>query len=865
MVTLFEISTDRVRLRWQGEFEPRGEPSAAVFAAAPAGEQTPAGTLRVIPRRPGVSPTVAPYGYPSYTAGPSFISEGPPLFEERAYHVLLSPTKPAKVELICRDPGIVATSTAGTSGELFTVVNFRGQVGYSHFEVWVDGAPEFDIEVEVFPTKIDYKSDYDAILAEISDFFTGLALEYLRATYRWGQPVRAPQPSDVEWLTILRQVIEQLEQALLRIARQPRRRLVRSEELIRVDKLRRVDGAVRRAVLQGKGRGRHVRIAGRAGVPHVREYIEARTPVESLDTPEHRWLKAQLEDIRSRVARLALEERRRLREPWYGKPQRSERIVAELEEIESRITSLLQLEPLAEARGEPPANFSSLLLQAAPGYREAYVTCLVLRLGLRIEGGPFRLSLRDISALYEYWCYLAIARLLARELGAQIKPKDLLRVTPRGLRVEVEAGKTTSLTLSGRGDAGDRPVTVSLTYHPAYDSPTGRQLPDVGLSISVDGWKQPFELILDAKYRLDTSREYIERHGTPGPPEDAVNVLHRYRDAILVLRDPGEGSAPPALRRPARSVILGIALFPFQDPAGEYQGHTFFKSLEKVGIGALPFLPSRQEYVAGFLRELLSQSGWSLADRVLDHHAAMERARWMAEASQAVLVAALHQGEDELEWIKKNRLYYVPLARLGKRKFSARWIAFSQGASGPGGQAGAVTHEAEVLAVDVKRRGEITTPWPPAHPEDLCVVYTLAEVQERPRPILLEHGMPRYRWASRLSLSRAREGSQLYLETEPEWRLYDELKAKGIEFRLRAGHPEVPDPDDPRGRAVFEVGPWGILYAGAAGFRMVKDGHVVYEPFVDRVIERLGGETEWSNLAVRGTRKRSTGPKSSRW
>src|SRR5690606_8150097 len=83
-------------------------------------------------------------------------------------------------------------------------------------------------------------------------------------------------------------VIEQLEQALLRIARQPRRRLVRSEELIRVDKLRRVDGAVRRAVLQGKGRGRYVRIAGRAGVPHVREYIEARTPVESLDTPEHR-------------------------------------------------------------------------------------------------------------------------------------------------------------------------------------------------------------------------------------------------------------------------------------------------------------------------------------------------------------------------------------------------------------------------------------------------------------------------------------------------------------------------------------------------------------------------------------------------
>lgn len=272
-------------------------------------------------------------------------------------------------------------------------------------------------------------------------------------------------------------------------------------------------------------------------------------------------------------------------------------------------------------------------------------------------------------------------------------------MTTRGLRVEV-AGETTSVTLPGRGGAGDRPVTVSLTYHPAYDSPTGRQLPGVGLSIFVEGWKQPFE----------------------------------------------------------------VALFPFQDLAGEYRGHTFFESLEKVGIGgALPFLPSRQEHVASFLRELLSQSGWSLADRVLDHRIGMGRARWMAETSQAALVVGLRRGENELEWIKKNRLYYVPLARLGKRKFSARWIAFSQEVSGPGGQAGAVTHEAEVLAADVKRRGEIETLWAPAHPKDLCVVYTLAEVQERPRPIPLERGMPRYRWASRLSLRRAREGSQRYL------------------------------------------------------------------------------------------------------
>lgn len=145
----------------------------------------------------------------------------------------------------------------------------------------------------------------------------------------------------------------------------------------------------------------------------------------------------------------------------------------------------------------------------------------------------------------------------------------------------------------------------------------------------------------------------------------------------------------------------------------------------------------------------------------------------------------------------------------------------------------------EPASVDVKPRGAIKTPWVPSRPDELCVVYTLSEVRAREHPIPIYHGMRWFRWASRLSLSRAREGSELYLETEPEWRLYDELKAKGITFCLRPDDPKVPDPDDPRGRAVFEVGTWRIRYAGAAGFRMVSGKTTVYEPSVKRVIERI--------------------------
>src|SRR5690606_21990140 len=126
------------------------------------------------------------------------------------------------------DPTIITSSSQSPRGDLMATVNFRRQVGYSRFEVVVDNIPELEFEVEVFPTKIDYKSDYDAMVAEISAFYRGLVLEYMRGTFRLGQVVRVPDPSHIEWLTILKEVLDQLERALRHIAHQPRRRLTRT-------------------------------------------------------------------------------------------------------------------------------------------------------------------------------------------------------------------------------------------------------------------------------------------------------------------------------------------------------------------------------------------------------------------------------------------------------------------------------------------------------------------------------------------------------------------------------------------------------------------------------------------------------------
>jgi hypothetical protein len=45
--------------------------------------------------------------------------------------------------------------------------------------------------------------------------------------------------------------------------------------------------------------------------------------------------------------------------------------------------------------------------------------------------------------------------------------------------------------------------------------------------------------------------------------------------------------------------------------------------------------------------------------------------------------------------------------------------------------------------------------------------------------------------------------SELYLETEAERRLWEELRQAGITFTTKAGQAASIDPDDPRGRTTF--------------------------------------------------------------
>ena len=59
------------------------------------------------------------------------------------------------------------------------------------------------------------------------------------------------------------------------------------------------------------------------------------------------------------------------------------------------------------------------------------------------------------------------------------------------------------------------------------------------LAIEKKGKNYQYQYIFDAKYRIDFAEtsHYKRKYGTPGPMEEDINTMHRYRDALVVEQE----------------------------------------------------------------------------------------------------------------------------------------------------------------------------------------------------------------------------------------------------------------------------------------------------------------------------------------
>lgn len=481
-----------------------------------------------------------------------------------------------------RSGGEAGDTLLFADGELFGSLNFHNQVGLADFELsyarGVDGREgTLRFTTEVLSYKLDYRSDLKTIVADIEREYALLCSSFLKDTYLSARQ-RAGESCSLVWWHIFKSCYGEIVRAARLIMARPKRRLRRAAAFERVERI---------AFLPPELEGEYSVFRHSPGHTYRTE-----AQVSTHDTVENRFLKYALTEMARRFAMVKDHIMTAMR---WDDPSRVDNSLCDMERDLAALTRAPFFRGVGAFRGFVQDN---LALKQASGYRVIFARWIELMQGYELEEGVRKLEVKDISDLYEIWCF--------------VKVKNIVEETLRNLRKEhrtVADGKVIGKDFIPRLAHGggvsfvdaDGVEFASLCYNAGSGTTRGEvggviagtrsfttaQRPDIVLRLSKsgeDGMKCTY--LFDAKYRIDDSRT---PHGDDVPPEDAINQMHRYRDAIYYT---GQGDDRRHIKR---EVIAGYVLFPgivapgaWEATSGEYP---FSKSGRLIGIGAFPLRP----------------------------------------------------------------------------------------------------------------------------------------------------------------------------------------------------------------------------------------------------------------------------------
>lgn len=508
------------------------------------------------------------------------ITHYPILFENETYDVYIS--SPQSVSVQC-DAGVFLHVRDNYVEGGITLHHYRlslgSDVGLLEFQLRSGSQPVCDIKLEVFPRKLSYHDDLAEMIADISAISHSVVFDLVARTSLASSPHRASKPSDAEWLAVARTVFSRLVATVDLIATAPHRAYTAEYQRERLDRAKRIRATdFIRAIRAPKGETVLTPLGVRLPLR-----VPQKTHSASFNTPPNhflRWLLRELE-ARARMAENSFRDDaadtesapptwRRVREQW----------TVFLREVQREVSRCEDYDFIARADARMPDQYSSVL-EWDPLYSRAYQLGLTLLRGMRADlVGDFGIGAKTIWLLYEYWCFVAIVQLLQEQ--HTLTQLTAIRVDQRGSRVVIAKGEQAAAEFV-RKDTGAR---LRIVYNRMFPTPTIAQRPDAIVQIETRDAVHVF----DAKYRLAFDDDYVRQYGGIGPMTDDINTMHRYRDAIVN-------------QSLSRMVDSACVLFPGMEEG--YQRHRFYQSLETVGVGGLPFLPSSKTLVRRHLSQVV--------------------------------------------------------------------------------------------------------------------------------------------------------------------------------------------------------------------------------------------------------------------
>lgn len=723
----------------------------------------------------------------------------PLFYEQQSYELVVEGLEPGVLGLEHASRAIRESVTpVGSHRNLLTgIVNFGSDIGYSDFVLTVDGQKALKLRLEVFPGKISYRRDYQAIVEDVTREVYGLVFDFLKTTYQnFGLSDRR-NPSRVEFFSILCEIFDRFLKALDQIIRQPQHVLQGTHRMLPGYRVKRTDRTTMHWVENHPDRVqfRHGKL--------LADRLPALEKQVTVDTRENQLTVFLVQTV---IRKLQEFEQKYLLLLRQADPEMVKKLDGMLGKLRQRVKNSF----MDRLEGRPRTIGLSLVFMMAPGYRELYRCSLMLEKGLDVTGDLFQLSVKDLAQLYEYWCFIKLNSLLKNKY--QLVTQDIIRTEGNRLFVTMVKGRGSRVRYRNP-ENGEQ---IVLSYNPkAADLPTVSQKPDNVLSLEknsgVDG-RQEYKYVFDAKYKIDPALEGTYYYNTishsPGPKEEDINTMHRYRDAIVCAEQ-----GHPFLER---SMFGAYVLFPYANEE-QYRNHRFYRSIEKVNIGGLPFLPSATGLVENMLDTLVRESPRSAMERALLPRGLEKELARVDWSKRDVLVGEL-RNRQQLDICRKYRFYHVPAKQLAEKDLPIRYVALYQSRNLFGKDSGVYLY-GEVLRTALVKRKNIREI--PKDSEEPYYRFAIREWKQLPRPIGVRERADVVVLTNLFLLQNSREVPDLRLRSEEEYRLYYELR--------RMTGEQLQDEDQPLSYRYHDL----LLDCHGNQLRVMKNGRIIQTIGID--------------------------------
>lgn len=510
---------------------------------------------------------------------------------------------------------------------------------------------------DVVSPKLDTKDDYKKILDDVNREYDKSVFRYLTLTYQ-NMRYHGSSTSDEVWLQVFEGIIDVYIKAVDRIVHKPHFKTVGFTEYKRADKIKRwlVANAQKYYELR---HGDPARLE--------RHYFDCQEQTVTVNTMENRFVKFTLVKIGKRLGAI-------LRKIIYNADLSDSRRQS-LHDYQQKLLSL-QKNSFFKAIGKfEGLRQESMVLQSKTGYAQVYKDYLILKRGIDFYDGSATIGTMQIWEVYELWCLVKLKQLITDVMGLNTGDSEHI-VYAKGNNINQtlnDPAKEYRIRFNYQ-DENHQGDFVELCYQRTYNrfdksdmrTATTEQRPDFVVDIHKHN-DIVLTYMFDAKYRvLDDNYSERDDERVDYPVVDAINQMHRYRDAIYYGNNEHKYAA--------KEVIGGYILFPGRGGDTEEIKHKYFyDNIKEVNIGAFPLLPNEKDPEAEgrllkeHLRKIIMEE---------NKYAQLDRAKpqWGlhyehgAEHDNDVVLIGCVKNKEHLEWIESNAKYNIRLLTPSERQ-----------------------------------------------------------------------------------------------------------------------------------------------------------------------------------------------------